>query len=168
MRPMDAPQIFSTLARLPISSAKNLPQLTAEQLNAHPAGHPNSIAWLLWHSAREVDAQLAPLTGQAQLWDEYAGRFDLGELGASVGYGHSSAEAAGIEVNDQQLLLEYLDATLSALGYYASTLSAAQLDEVIDRNWDPAVTRGVRLISIIDDAIAHVAQAAYAAGILTA
>ncbi|GAA2942537.1 DinB family protein [Glutamicibacter bergerei] len=165
---MDTPEIFSTLARLPFSSAKNLPQLTAEQLNDHPAGHPNSIAWLLWHSSREVDAQLAPLTGQAQLWDEYAERFDLGELGASVGYGHSSAEAARIKVNDQALLLEYLEATLTALGDYASTLTPTQLDEVIDRSWDPAVTRGVRLISIIDDAIAHVAQAAYAAGILTA
>lgn len=164
MRVMDTQQIFTTLAGLPLTSATNLPKLSEQQLNTHLAGHPNSIAWLLWHSGREVDVQLAHLTGDKQLWDAFADRFDLGELGASIGYGHSQAEAERIKVTDQGLLLEYLGATLSALGNYASTLSPAQLDEVIDRAWDPAVTRGVRLISIIDDAIAHVAQAAFIAG----
>jgi len=37
---------------------------------------------------------------------------------------------------------------------------------VIDTSWTPHVTRGVRLVSMIDDAAQHVGQAAYAAGIL--
>lgn len=168
MGAMDAQEIFTALSRMPLSAAQNLPRLTAEQLNAHPGGHPNSIAWLLWHSGREVDAQLAQLTGQEELWQNFAARFNLGELGAGMGYGHSAEQAASIKVRDQALLLEYLEATLSALGVYAISLTPAQLDEVIDRSWEPAVTRGVRLISIIDDAVAHVAQAAYAAGMLTA
>jgi hypothetical protein len=42
------------------------------------------------------------------------------------------------------------------------------LSEIIDRSWTPPVTRGVRLVSMIDDAAQHVGQAAYAAGILAA
>lgn len=40
-----------------------LPSLSAEQLNQHPEGHPNSIAWLLWHTGRGIDVQLSALTG---------------------------------------------------------------------------------------------------------
>ncbi|MFT4086471.1 MAG: hypothetical protein QM658_04845 [Gordonia sp. (in: high G+C Gram-positive bacteria)] len=49
-------------------------------------------------------------------------------------------------------------------------LTSEQLNahvEIIDTNWTPPVTRGVRIISIIDDAIAHIGQAAYADGALT-
>ena len=46
------------------------------------------------------------------------------------------------------------------------TLSPADLDRVVDRNWDPPVTLGVRLISIVDDCVQHVGQAAYVRGLL--
>lgn len=164
---MDTQELFADFARRPIHAAEDLPQLTVEQLNAHPGGHPNSIAWLLWHSGREVDVQLAHLTGEEQLWESYRGRFDLGEIGDSLGFGHAPEQAARIRVGDQQLLVEYLDAALTALNAYAAGLSASDFDEIIDHNWDPPVTRGVRLVSIVDDAIQHVAQAAYAAGALT-
>jgi len=36
----------------------------------------------------------------------------------------------------------------------------------VDQSWDPPVTCGVRLISIIDDAAQHVGQAAYVVGAL--
>lgn len=164
---MDISDVFADFARRPIEAANNLPALTSEQLNAHPAGHPNSIAWLLWHSGREIDVQLAHLSGEAQRWDAYRDRFDLGELGDSVGYGHSAEQAAQITVDDQSLLIDYLDATLNALVDYVSGLSDSAFIEIIDENWDPPVTRGVRLVSIIDDAAQHVAQAAYAAGAMT-
>lgn len=164
---MQVADILQEFARRPIEAARGLPELTAEQFNAHPAGHPNSIAWLLWHTGREVDVQLSHLSGSAQQWEAYRDRFDLGELGESVGYGHSVGQAAQIEIEDQSLLIDYVEATLAALSDYISALSEADLDEVIDRNWDPPVTRGVRLVSIIDDAAQHVGQAAYAAGALT-
>jgi len=41
------------------------------------------------------------------------------------------------------------------------------LDDAIDTSWTPHVTRGVRLVSMIDDAAQHVGQAAYVVGILT-
>ncbi|MFI5427517.1 hypothetical protein [Aeromicrobium sp. UC242_57] len=86
--------------------------------------------------------------------------------GDSVGYGHTAEQAAQIAVDDQQLLIDYLDAAVTALVDHVSALTDADFDEVIDRNWEPPVTRGVRLVSIIDDAAQHVGQAAYAAGAL--
>lgn len=164
---MNSNEILSDLAQRPIDAANALPSLTSVQLNAHPAGHPNSVAWLLWHSGREVDVQLADLTGNPQQWEVFRDRFGLGEAGDAVGFGQSPEEAEGITVEDQRLLVEYLAATLTALRQYTVALSEGDLDEVIDENWTPPVTRGVRLISIIDDAIQHVGQAAYAAGALT-
>ena len=164
---MNSIEIFADLAHRPVEAAKGLPSLTADQLNAHPGGHPNSIAWLLWHSGREADAQLADLTGDEQHWEKFRERFDLGEIGDSIGLGHTPEEAAKVRVDDQRLLIGYLDATLQALKEYTDDLSEADLGEVIDNNWTPPVTRGARLISIIDDAAQHVGQAAYAAGALT-
>lgn len=164
---MNSIEILTDLAQRPVDAAQRLPALTSDQLNAHPGDHPNSIAWLLWHSGREVDVQLSGLTGDEQVWAKFRERFGLGELGDAVGLGHSAEEAAEIKVDDQQLLVDYLEATLTALGRYVNELSENDLGEVIDENWTPPVTRGVRLTSIIDDAAVHVGQAAYAAGALT-
>lgn len=42
-----------------IEAAVAIKGLSAEALNAHPGGHPNSIAWLLWHAGRQMDMQLS-------------------------------------------------------------------------------------------------------------
>lgn len=164
---MDALDILRDLTSRPRAAAERLrPDLNPVTLNARPGGHDNSVAWLLWHSGREIDVQLADLTGEEQLWTArgFAERFDLGEAGDAVGYGHTSAEARRIVVEDADLLLEYVDATLAALDDSLGELTPAQLDEIVDEQWDPPVTRGARLISIVDDAIQHLAQAAYALG----
>ncbi|WP_313812702.1 DinB family protein [Glutamicibacter sp.] len=163
---MNINEILSGMAHRPIDAAHNLRPLTVQELNAHPGEHPNSIAWLLWHTGREVDVQLAQLRDEPQLWESYRDRFNLGELGDSVGYGHTSDQARQIVVDDQQLLVEYVDASLNALEDYVATLSVEEFEQVVDRRWEPPVTRAVRLVSIVDDATAHVAQAAYAAGAL--
>lgn len=153
-----------------IEAAVAVKGLSAEALNAHPGGHPNSIAWLLWHAGRQMDMQLSALNGQPQVWEAqgFRERFNLGELGDTMGYGHTAEQARSIVVEDSALLVEYLVATGEALAAYAETLSEADLSEIIDRSWTPPVTRGVRLVSMIDDAAQHVGQAAYAAGILAA
>ena len=163
---MNVTDLIQDMASRPVAAAEQLPPLNAAQLNAHPGDHPNSIAWLLWHSGREVDVQLSHLSGRPELWADFRERFDLGEVGDTLGYGHDPEEAEAIVVGDLRLLTDYLRAALEALGDYAAGLSEEDLSEVIDRGWDPAVTRGVRLVSIIDDAAQHVGQAAYAAGML--
>ncbi|RYI99276.1 MAG: DUF664 domain-containing protein, partial [Actinomycetales bacterium] len=40
------------------------------------------------------------------------------------------------------------------------------LDRVVDERWDPPVTLGVRLVSVLDDDLEHAGQAAYLRGIL--
>ena len=42
----------------------------------------------------------------------------------------------------------------------------ALLDRVVDESWDPPVTLGVRLVSILNDDTQHVGQAAYVRGLL--
>ena len=45
-------------------------------------------------------------------------------------------------------------------------LGPEDLDRIVDRRWDPPVTMGVRLVSIADDSLQHVGQAAYVRGLL--
>ena len=49
---------------------------------------------------------------------------------------------------------------------FLSGLTDADLDRVVDDEWDPPVTLGVRLISVIDDDAQHAGQAAYIRGLL--
>jgi uncharacterized protein DUF664 len=51
---------------------------------------------------------------------------------------------------------------------FLDTLTDADLDRVVDERWDPPVTLGVRLVSVVDDDLEHVGQAAYVRGLLTA
>jgi hypothetical protein len=48
---------------------------------------------------------------------------------------------------------------------YVQSLPVADLDKVIDRSWDPPVTVRVRLVSVIEDCLQHVGQAAYLRGV---
>ena len=49
---------------------------------------------------------------------------------------------------------------------FLGSLTADDLDRVVDEAWDPPVTLGVRLVSIADDDIQHAGQAAYVRGLL--
>lgn len=165
---MDAVAVLIDAAGRPAEAVHTLrDRLTAESLNDHPGGHDNSVAWLLWHTGREIDAQLAELSRADQLWHSrgFRERFALGPVGDGVGYGHTPAQARSVVVHDLGALLDYLDAVTDALRDHLRTLTETALDEVVDERFDPPVTRGARLVSIIDDAAQHVGQIGYAAGI---
>lgn len=49
---------------------------------------------------------------------------------------------------------------------FLRTLSAADLDRVVDERWDPPVTLGVRLLSVVGDDLQHAGQAALLRGSL--
>lgn len=166
---MDSIDILEDVARRPLDEAEALrPQLAPELLNVHP-GHDNSVAWLLWHSAREIDEQLSALSGQAPVWTAqgFKERFALDLADHEMGLGHTGEQARQIRVDDPALLLEHLLAVVDAQLTYLESCSPANLSEVIDDQWDPPVTRGARLVSMSLDAVAHVAQAAYIAGMKT-
>ena len=142
--------------------------MDVEQLNARPGGHPNSIAWLLWHIGREVDAQLSAITDDEQVWTAqgFKERFRLGEIGDTFGLGHSPAEAAEIRVEDRELAAGYALAALDELSKYVSGLGDEDLGRVIDEYQGEDITLAVRLISIIDDAQQHAGAAMHVAGML--
>jgi hypothetical protein len=63
------------------------------------------------------------------------------------------------------LLLEYYDAVHRQTAAFLQTLGDDDLDRIVDRRWDPPVTLGVRLVSIVADCLQHAGQAAYAKGL---
>ena len=74
----------------------------------------------------------------------------------------TDAQVAELRVDDLSHLRAYLAAVVERTGDYVRGLSDEDLTEVIDSSWDPPVTRGTRLISVVDDATQHLGQAAYA------
>lgn len=141
-------------------------RLDATVLNSHPAGQDNSPAWLLWHAARQWDMQLSDLSGREQVWSSqgFAKRSELAGASDRMGFGDTPEQARAIRVDDAAVLVELLAAVADATEDYVRSLSDTDLDDVVDRDWDPPVTRGQRLVSIINDASEHVAQAAYVVG----
>ena len=60
----------------------------------------------------------------------------------------------------------YLDAVQARTVEWLRGLAGDDLDRVVDRRWDPPVTLGVRLVSVADDSLQHLGQAAYVRGLL--
>jgi hypothetical protein len=64
------------------------------------------------------------------------------------------------------VLVDYYTAVHGRTLSLIDGLSAADLDRIVDENWDPPVTLGVRLVSVLNDDTQHVGQAAYVRGLL--
>jgi uncharacterized protein DUF664 len=142
--------------------------LTEEQLATRPAPDANSIAWLVWHLARVQDDHVADVAGTEQVWtaQDFVTRFDLPFDTSATGYGMSSEEVGHVRVG-AELLADYLRAVHAATASYVAGLAAEELDRIVDERWDPPVTLGVRLVSVISDDLQHAGQAAYLRGLVT-
>ncbi|WP_353946769.1 DinB family protein [Streptomyces sp. HUAS MG91] len=142
--------------------------LSPEQLQARPGDGANSIAWLIWHLTRVQDDHVADAAGTDQVWlaQGWAERFDLPLDRTDTGYGHTAKEVGQVRVASGELLLGYHDAVHEQSLGCLSGLTDADLDRIVDDRWDPAVTLGVRLVSVLSDDLQHVGQAAYARGLL--
>ena len=64
-----------------------------------------------------------------------------------------------------ELLTGYYDAVHERTIEYLGSLSDADLDRVVDTSYDPPVTLGVRLVSVLGDDLQHIGQAAFIRGI---
>ncbi|MCV7151393.1 mycothiol transferase [Mycolicibacterium pyrenivorans] len=140
--------------------------LTDDVAYYRPTPEANTIAWLIWHSARIQDAQLCDIAGIEQMWfrDGWVDRFALDLPRDAHGYGHTPAEVAKVRASPQ-LLAGYYHAVHKESLEYVASVSADELARVVDQNWTPPVTASARLVSIIDDAAQHLGQAAYIRGI---
>jgi hypothetical protein len=83
-----------------------------------------------------------------------------------TGYGHRANDVAAVQLGSGELLVGYHDAVHEQTTRYVKDLSDADLAHIVDRSWDPPVTLGVRLESVISDDLQHAGQAALVRGIL--
>jgi uncharacterized damage-inducible protein DinB len=139
--------------------------LSAAQLAARLDEDANSIAWLCWHLTRVQDDHLADAFGVDQVWPGFMERFGLPFGPGATGYGQSTGQVALVQVSGD-LLTDYQDAVHAQAVELVSGIVDADLSRVVDEGWDPPVTLGVRLISVIDDCMQHAGQAVFVRGIL--
>jgi hypothetical protein len=112
------------------------------------------------------DDHVAAAAGLDQVWPEgWQQRSGLPFPIAETGYGQSH-EQVGVVRLSAEFLAGYHDAT------YAQTISVlrglrdADLARVVDTFWNPPVTLGVRLVSVLSDDLQHAGQAAFVRGVL--
>lgn len=142
--------------------------LQPEQLVAQPTPESNPVGWLLWHLTRVQDHHVSELLGAEQLWvsGPWAPRFGLAPNPWNLGFGHTPDDVRTLQPDSAQLLVDYYDAVHARTKPLLESLTEASLDRVVDENWDPPVTLGVRLISVADDSLQHAGQALYARGLV--
>ncbi|TXR57172.1 mycothiol transferase [Quadrisphaera setariae] len=175
---MDATQVLQAgLDQVRDVVVAALDELTDAQLVQPLEPGTNTVAWLVWHLVRVQDDHVAHVAGADQVWTSsrpgasggsgtsWARRFDLPLDDDEIGYGFDEARVLAVKA-PSHLLRGYLDAVHQRTSAYLAGLSPADLDRVVDTSWDPPVTLGVRLTSVLGDDLQHAGQAAYAAGVL--
>lgn len=142
--------------------------LTADQLAYRADPEANSIGWLVWHLTRVQDDHVADAAGSDQVWlvDGWQQRFGLSLDPLATGYAHRPDEVAAVRVGSPELLTGYHDAVYERTIDFVRGLADDDLDRVVDASWDPPVTLGVRLVSVLSDDLQHVGQAAFVRGLL--
>lgn len=159
--------LIEAFSRVPETVERAVDGLSEDQLASRPGAGANTVAWLAWHIARGQDVQVAALAGSEQVWtaDGWYDRFGLPFPPEALGYGMSQDDVGRVRASGE-LLLGYLRAVHERTVAYLGTLGPDDLDAVVDDAWDPPVTAGARLVSILDDCTQHAGQAGYARGLL--
>lgn len=160
--------LLELFGRIPPLARDAVEGLDAQQLAQAPSPAANPIGWLIWHLARVQDHHGSEILDKGQIWTtgDWARRFGLDPDPSNIGYGHSPAEVEAVRPEGAEVLVGYLDEVDQRTREMLSSLTPADLDRIVDRRWDPPVTLGVRLVSIADDNLQHVGQAAYLRGLL--
>jgi len=142
--------------------------LSADQLAFRPDPGANSAGWLVWHLTRVQDDHVAGAAGTKQAWavGGWAERFGLPAGSMATGYGQGSAEVAAIRPGSAEVLIAYYDAVHERTLEFVSGLTDGDLPRIVDERWDPPVTLGVRLVSVISDNLQHAGQAGYVRGMI--
>jgi hypothetical protein len=161
--------LIDALGRVHDGGLAVLDGLDPDQLARRPGPDANPIGWLVWHLARVQDDHVAYVAGLEQVWTAqgFVDRFALPFPPSDIGYGHTTDDVAAVRA-DAQLLAAYLSAVHAQTMAYVERLDAGDLDRVVDTRWDPPVTLGVRLGSVVNDDTQHLGQAAYVRGLLRA
>jgi hypothetical protein len=168
VHPMDIGELLiEEFERVRATTHEVVEGLTPDVLAYRPSEQANSICWLIWHLTRIQDDHVADVAGREQVWtaDGWVERFGLPLPPDATGYGHRPDEVAAVRVESGDLLLGYHDAVHAATVRFVGGLGADDLDRIVDERWDPPVSLGVRLVSVLADDLQHVGQAAYVRGL---
>lgn len=159
--------LVDAFGRMPDAVHGVVDGLTPEELTVRLDPGANSIAWLMWHLTRIEDDHVSDVAGSPQVWTAqgWARRWQLPFDEADTGFGHSAAEVAAV-TGDPALILGYFDAVHEMTLGYVRGLSDSDLERIVDENWDPPVTLGVRLVSVAGHNFEQAAQADFIRGIL--
>jgi uncharacterized damage-inducible protein DinB len=160
--------VIDGLNRVEEDLQKTLDGLSAEQLAFRPDEHANSIAWLAWHLTRVQDDHVSEIAGRPQAWvaDGWHARFDKPADPHDSGFGYSPEQVAALRVEGPDVLADYYTAVHRRSMEYLRGATCEEMDRVIDASWDPPVTVGVRLVSVVNDCTQHVGQLAYVRGLI--
>lgn len=141
--------------------------LSDDDLVWRPAPDANPIGWLVWHLFRVQDDHVAEVAEVEQVWtgQGFADRFALPYGVADTGYGHSSEHVGKLRVSADQLTAYGAAVHQQTLDFLAG-VGEKDLERIVDERWDPPVSLGVRLVSVVNDDTQHLGQAAYVRGLL--
>ena len=122
------------------------------------------------HLTRVQDDHIADVAGTDQAWlaGGWSDRFGLPFEDRATGWSHTAEEVGAFRVGSGELLSGYHDAVYGRTLAFVRTLTEPDLDRIVDTRWDPPVTLGVRLVSVIDDDAQHAGQAAFLRGLIVA
>jgi len=159
--------LLDAFGRIPDMVHGVIDGMTPDQLTFRLDSEANSIAWLVWHLSRIADDHVADVSGHPQVWMSggWAKRWNLPFDLADTGYGHTTQQVAAVTGN-QEMLGGYFDAVHEATISFVRTVIDSDLDRIVDERWDPPVTMGVRLVSVVGHNFEQAAQADYVRGIL--
>jgi hypothetical protein len=154
--------------QIPTSLRRNLDGLSVEDLHRRVGPDANPIAWLAWHLLRVQDDHVAEVAGREQVWlaQGWADRFGLPFEAGATGYGFDSEQVGAVRIASVDLLTGYAEAVHAQSAEFLRGLSDEDLDRVVDESWDPPVTLGVRLVSVLSDDFQHLGQIGYTRGLL--
>jgi uncharacterized damage-inducible protein DinB len=141
--------------------------LTRDDLSHRVGPNANTIGWLVWHLMRVQDDHIADAAGTDQVWTSagWQRRFGLAYAESATGFRQSSDDVAAFNVG-AELLMGYAQAVTATTLAYVGGLSETDLDRIVDSSWDPPVTLGIRLVSVIGDDLKHLGQAEFIRGLL--
>ena len=155
---MDVDAVFEDLLSRVHEHVHGIPEgLSPEDLMAVPEPDANPIGWLLWHVTRVQDVYTAELTESDQVWmaGDWASRFGLTAEPHDVGYGHTPEQVRAVDRRVPRRSSSTTTLSTRTRAYLTTLTPGTRSDRIVDHSWDPPVTLGVRLVSILDDHIQH-------------
>jgi DinB family protein len=119
--------------------------LSEAQLRSRPHPGVNTVAWLLWHSARIEDVALNRfLADRPQVLEEWLGRLDVPRRDVGTGMSDAEVEELSTRIN-LPALRGYLEAVTARTLAFVETLRGADLESPVpgDRVRDVVRSEGV-------------------------